>query len=465
MSQKTKGLSLGRNFKISLFHLGSGMADVLSTGVWNRIMISDLGFEAGPVGLLLSLRYFLTPLGIWAGRISDRRTILGFRRLFWIWLGRLLMVLSTVGLGFVTARLVETGESIATSWLMIGAALVAFSLGNAISGSTFLALIYDRSTEEQRGRAVGIVWTMLLVGFTVGGIFFGVALPSTEGATELSFTAADLLRLFLIGAGIFAVLWFVSLFGEERRRTYTEFDAAPGESQSIREDLKLVWQDRSMRFFLIYLVGSMFFAFSQDIILEPFAADVFEMPAQVTNRFAAYWGGTAILGSLLFLWLSRRVRWFDTKRMSVIGTFILFVTFILLAISGMAQIRQMVTPALITLGLGLGMWNIGTLGLMMDFSPTGGAGTFLGFWTMCVTLARGAGVGSGGWSRDLWLRITQEPHLAYGLVFAIGAVGLAFSLWAVSQIDVAGFKRANNGAEDALSESEETAAILAGAME
>ena len=129
MSQKTKGLSLGRNFKISLFHLGSGMADVLSTGVWNRIMISDLGFEAGPVGLLLSLRYFLTPLGIWAGRISDRRTILGFRRLFWIWLGRLLMVLSTVGLGFVTARLVETGESIATSWVMIGAGLIAFSLG------------------------------------------------------------------------------------------------------------------------------------------------------------------------------------------------------------------------------------------------------------------------------------------------------------------------------------------------
>ncbi|MCB9458910.1 MAG: BCD family MFS transporter [Anaerolineaceae bacterium] len=463
MSEKVKGLGVGRNLKISLFHLASGMADVLSTGVWNRIMISDLGFEAGPVGLLLSLRYFLTPLGIWAGRISDKRTVLGFRRLFWIWLGRLLMVLSTVVLGFVTAQLVENDVHTVQTWLIIGAALVAFSLGNAISGSTFLALIYDRSTEEQRGRAVGIVWTMLLVGFTVGGIFFGVALPSAEGTADLSFTASDLLRMFLIGAAIFAVLWFISLWGEERRRSYTEFEDEAHASRSVRDDLKLVWRDRSMRFFLIYLVASMFFAFSQDIILEPFAADVFDMPAQVTNRFAAYWGGTAILGSVLFLWLSRRYRWFNTKRMSVIGTFILFVTFILLAISGLAQIRQLVTPALIALGLGLGMWNIGTLGLMMDFSPTGGAGTFLGFWTMCVTLARGAGVGSGGWSRDLWLQITQQPHMAYGIVFVIGAVGLAFSLWAVSQINVTLFKRTQT--EDALSQSEETAAILAGAMD
>ena len=42
--------------KIGLFHLGSGMADVIITGVWNRIMISDLGYAATPVSLLTSLR-------------------------------------------------------------------------------------------------------------------------------------------------------------------------------------------------------------------------------------------------------------------------------------------------------------------------------------------------------------------------------------------------------------------------
>ncbi|QPC82192.1 BCD family MFS transporter [Phototrophicus methaneseepsis] len=463
MGEKQKGLSIGRNFKIGLFHLGSGMADVLSTGVWNRIMISDLGYSAGPVGLLLSLRYFLTPLGIWAGRVSDRRTILGFRRLFWIWLGRLLMALSTAILGISTAQLVVNRDAPVETWLLIGGSLIAFSLGNAISGSTFLALIYDRSTEAQRGRAIGIVWTMLLVGLTIGGIVFSLSLPHTEGADGLSFTADDLFMLFLMAAVIFAVLWFVSLWGEERRGeaiNLAEIGTDAEHQRSFRDDVQLVWSNRSMRFFLIYLVASMFFAFSQDVILEPFAGDVFEMPAHVTNRFSTYWGTTAILGSLFSIWLSRRVKWFDNTRMSVIGTAILFVTFIVLAVSGLAQIRQLVTPGLILLGLGLGLWNIGTLGLMMDFSPTGEAGTFLGFWSMCVTLARGAGVGSGGWARDAWLQVTQQPHIAYGLVFVLGAVGLAFSLWAVSQIDVSQFKRDVN-----VRSSEETAAILAGAME
>ena len=68
MSEKQNGLSLLSNLKIGLFHLGSGMADVLTTGVWNRVMISDLGVAATPVSLLVSLRYFLAPLGIYSSR-------------------------------------------------------------------------------------------------------------------------------------------------------------------------------------------------------------------------------------------------------------------------------------------------------------------------------------------------------------------------------------------------------------
>jgi hypothetical protein len=80
---------------------------------------------------------------------------------------------------------------------------------------------------------------------------------------------------------------------------------------------------------------------------------------------------------------------------------------------------------------------------------------------MCVTLARGAGVGSGGWLRDLWLQLTGQPNISYALVFVIGAVGLAFSLWAVSQVNVPQFKREVESERT----SEETAAILAGAMD
>jgi BCD family chlorophyll transporter-like MFS transporter len=411
------------------------MADVLTTGVWNRIMISDLGVSATPVSLLVSLRYFLAPLGIWAGRVSDERELLGFRRLFWVWLGRLLMVLSTFGLGFATAEFARNPADVSlTIWLVIVGAMVMFSFGNAISGTTFLALIYDRATDAQRGRAVGIVWTFLLLGFTIGGIVFSIMLPTSEDTNALTFTPDALLRLFLVAGGIFLGLWFFSMLGEEKRHNDMIRHESGAEPTSLRGDLALVWRSLPMRFFLFYLTLSMFFAFSQDPVLEPFAGDVFGMSASVTNRFAGYWGSTAILGSVLALWLLRKKGRFNNTLLSQIGCTILIVTFVLFTFGSMMQIRAVVSPGLLLLGLGLGFWNIGTLGLMMDMSPAGHAGTFLGFWSMAVTLARGGGITGGGIVRDVGLQISGSPTIAYALVFGGAALGLIVALWCLNRI-------------------------------
>ncbi len=466
MAQQTEitsaeqNLSVGRNLKIGLFHLGSGMADVMATGIWNRIMISDLGFSATPIGLLVSLRYFLAPLGVWAGRMSDRQAVGGYRRLFWIWSGRAMMVLSLIMLGLSTAHLARGAEATLAVWAAISGALLLFSLGNALSGSTFLALVYDRAPEHQRGRAVGLVWTFLLLGFTVGGILFGVMLPSDDtGLTDgLSFSPDTLQNLFVVAAMILGSLWFFSLLGEERRSTgavTANNEAAQEYSTSARADLRLVMQNKQLRFFLIYLVLSMMFAFAQDLVLEPFGGEVFGMDARHTTRFAAYWGSMAILGTLLFLWLSRRVKWLTNTNMSILGVVVLIVTFALFALSSLAFIRPLVTPGLITLGIGLGLWNVGTLGLMMDMSPSGRAGTFLGFWTLAVTLARGAGVSGGGIIRDIALQLTGNLQVAYGSVFVLEVIGLSVALWALSRVNVQAFQAAPVDAEK----------VFAGAMD
>jgi MFS transporter, BCD family, chlorophyll transporter len=460
MENNKGGLSTARNIKIAFFHLGSGMADVLIAGVWNRIMISDLGISATPVSLLASLRYFLAPLGIWAGRISDKRSFLGFRRLFWIWLGRLMMAISTFGLGFGTVQLMQNlGSAGVFTWGIIVVSMIFFSFGNAISGSTFLALIYDRSKPEQRGRAVGIVWTFLLLGFTVGGILFSILLPRDELATGLSFTPDDLMRLFVVAGLIFVVLWFFSLLGEEQHGAAIESDEAEDETRSWKEDLRLVWENPMMRFFLFYLGFSMFFAFSQDLVLEPFAGDVFEMDASLTNRFAAYWGSMAIISSVFSLWLLRKRESWTHTRLSQVGVALLIVTFALFAISAFMKVEALMIPSLYLLGLGLGFWNIGTLGLMMDLSPLGRAGTFLGFWSMIVTLARGGGISTGGIVRDLGLMASNQLSIAYGSVFAGAFVGLLVALWCLNNIHVEKFKT------DAFSQSEQTATILSTSLD
>ena len=431
-NSKSADLTLGRNLKIAMFHLGSGMADVLTTGVWNRIMVADLGFGAAFVGLLTGLRYFLAPLGVIAGRYSDTHAIGGYRRLFWIWLGRAMMAISTVSLGYATAELARLagGESAAATPAILWSALVfsflLFSLGGAISGSTFLALIYDRAAERQRGRAVGLVWTFLLLGFTVGGVFFSIMLPQDEEAGEIAFSADSVLTLFLVTAAALSVIWFVSLLGEERRWQGARIAKDKAE-WDLRRDLSLAWRSREMRFFLFYLVLSMAFAFLQDTVLEPFAGQVFGMEAHITNRFAAYWGSMAILGSFASLALLRRSGAFNHVNLSQVGVFLLILAYIVFAVSSLAEARSLVTPGLILLGFGLGAWNIGTLGLMMDMSPAGRAGTFLGFWTLCVTFARGAGVAGGGVIRDVILALSGEHAVAYGAVFGCGLIGLLIS--------------------------------------
>jgi MFS transporter, BCD family, chlorophyll transporter len=455
MSDKEKGLSPARNTKIGFFHLGSGMADVLTSGVWNRIMISDLGVSATPVGLLVSLRYFLAPLGVWAGRVSDRQSFLGFRRLFWIWLGRLMMVLSTFGLGYGTSELMREPTN-SMNWVFIVVSMVLFSMGNAISGSTFLALIYDRANEDQRGRAVGIVWTFLLLGFTVGGILFGIMLKNDEAALTGVLTAEKILNSFLIAGGIFLGLWFFSLIGEERRGGRYEISEKE-EASSLRADLSLVWQNPAMRFFFLFLTLSMFFAFSQDLILEPFGGDVFGMDAAKTSAFTGYWGTTSILASLFSLWLLRKRQWSNTK-LSQVGMWILIGTFALLTVSAFFKLQFLINPILLLLGTGLGFWNIGTLGLMMDMSPVGRAGTFLGFWSMSVTLARGGGVSAGGIVRDLGLTLTGDFAIAYGIAFLAGVIGLAVATWCLNSIHVENYERN-------FDDEERTTAVLAGSMD
>jgi BCD family chlorophyll transporter-like MFS transporter len=455
-------LTLGRNLKIGLFHLGSGMADVITTGIWNRIMISDLGFSATPIGLLVSLRYFLAPLGVWAGRISDRHSVGGYRRLFWIWLGRAMMVISTLALGLATADLARGASATPLVWVIFAVSLLLFSLGNALSGSTFLALIYDRAGTRQRGRAVGIVWTFLLLGFTIGGILFGVMLPSKERTGgHLSFTPETLQTLFVVGGLVMGALWFFALFGEERRSQGALVQPVAGESSaSVWADLKLVWNNRQTRFFFWYLGLSMLFAFAQDLVLEPFAGDVFKMDAAHTTRFAAYWGSMSILGTLVFLWLGRRYPRLTNTRMSYIGVIVLVATFVVFGVSSLASVRGLVTPGLILLGIGLGIWNVGTLGMMMEMSPSGRAGAFLGFWTLVVTLARGIGVSAGGIVRDATLSLTGSLTVAYGSVFVLEVIGLLVALWALSRVNVQAFQ-----AEQGQPVSANAEGVLAGAMD
>ena len=423
----SENLSILRNIKIGTFNIGSAFADILGSGVWNRIMIADLGYAATPVSLLLGINYFLAPLVIFTGQQSDHTNIRGYRRLPWIWSGRLLMVLGFLLLPFMTVQLAENDNQI--WWLGISFALMLTGIGGLISGSVYSALIYDRAPVHQRGRAIGLAWTMLLFGFAFSGVLFARLLPE--------YSSSGVITLFTTVAAIMAVLWFFSIWGEERTiSTATPHEKRDSETRrrDFWSDWRTVWSNPATRLFFLYIGFSFTGAFAQDQILEPFGAEVFDLSTGETSRFAAFWGTTALLGSVAALYIQRRVSTMNYARINRWGIYTLILTFALLATTAFVEQESLIRPTLLIFGVGLGMWNIGAWGLMVSVSKDTHVGTYFGLWTMASFLFRGGGAVIGALIRDIVIFLSDNQSFAYGLVFVLEGLVLIIALVVINKI-------------------------------
>ena len=87
----TPELPLPRLLRLSLFQVSVGMATVLLIGTLNRVMIVELGVPAWLVALMVALPLVFAPFRALIGFRSDtHRSVLGWRRVPYIWMGTLL---------------------------------------------------------------------------------------------------------------------------------------------------------------------------------------------------------------------------------------------------------------------------------------------------------------------------------------------------------------------------------------
>lgn len=197
-----------QTLRLSSFQIGSAMGDIITTSVWNRIMISELGIPAWPVGLLIALRYLLSPISLWAGHRSDTQTLWGWHRTSYIWLGRGLMVLSFPMLGVSLGRL-GTDQGDVVGWLVALFCFLLYGLGTLISGSPFLALVRDTAPKSKQGLAISIVETVLIIMFPVVAIGFGRWMQTYD---ERVFW-----EMILVTMGVAGFFWFFAVVRQEKR--------------------------------------------------------------------------------------------------------------------------------------------------------------------------------------------------------------------------------------------------------
>lgn len=425
------GLPVGRVLRLSTFQIGSAMGDILVASVWNRIMISELGIPAWPVGLLIALRYLLSPLSLWAGHRSDTKRLWGWQRTSYIWLGRGLIVVALPFLGLSFNRLaVDQGDPV--GWLLAFFSFLLYGVGTLISGSPFLALVRDSAPPSKKGLAITVIETALITFYPLVAIGFGQLVQTYH---EQIFW--QLIWLTVIAGGFF---WFFAIVGQEKRQSGAVMSVAA--LVPVRETFKRIWGDGRTRLFFLFLSLATMAAWMQDNVLEPYGADVFGLDIRQTTRFTGYWGTATVLTLVLCFGVLRKRRPETLTDVAQGGLLAMAVGMVLLVLSAPLGQSSLLYLGLLIFGAGFGVYTFGGVSLMAVMSPEPHSGAYLGLWSISILIFKGLGTFLGGVARDvLLLGMSASPAVAYGAVFVLSAAGLLGAMFLVRHLDVVGFLR------------------------
>ncbi|MFO1121175.1 MAG: BCD family MFS transporter [Hyphomicrobiales bacterium] len=402
----TEELPLGRLLRLSLFQVSVGMAMVLLTGTLNRVMIVELGVPAWVVGLMVSLPLVFAPLRALIGFKSDtHRSVLGWRRVPYIWFGTMLQFGGFAIMPFALLVLSGGGNG-PVIYGEIGAALAFLLVGAGLhtTQTAGLALANDLAPPEARPRVVALLYVMLLAGMVLSALVFGFLLRD--------FSEIHLIQIIQGAAAITFILNGVALWKQEARNPSLTDPQAP------RIGFREAWTSfmqagRSKRLLVALGLGTAGFSM-QDILLEPFGGQVFGLGVGQTTML------TAILafGTLCGLALSARLlgRGGDPHRIAALGALFGIAAFAAVVFSPMLDAVGLFRCATFTIGFGNGLFAVGMLTAAMELAASGMSGMALGAWGAVQATSAGIAIAVSGTLRD-----------AISTLAADGALGSAFA--------------------------------------
>jgi BCD family chlorophyll transporter-like MFS transporter len=305
--------------------------------------------------------------------------------------------------------------------------------GIYVAATAYLSLVTDLSTEEERGKVVSIIWTMMMLGILIGA---GLTAATMERYDESRF-----ITIFIGMGTALALLTAATLWRMEKRAGEQAEERAQSQKARgrLRQAMQLIMANVQARRFFAFLSMAIFFFFIQEVVLEPFGGQVFGLKVRETTLFNAY----QMVGVLIGMFLSGKflVKKLGKRRTTAMGTVMGAIAFFFLVLSAVWRSEALLRPSILGLGLALGFFNVGGLSLMMDMSTTERTGLFMGAWSLAQALARGFSGVFGGAVRDVALALGASLSLSFATVFAVEAVGLLAILKIFQGISVRQFRR------------------------
>ncbi len=402
----TVELPMGRLLRLSLFQVSVAMAVVLLNGTLNRVMIVELGVPTFVVAIAISLPLVFAPLRALIGFRSDtHRSVLGWRRVPYIWFGSMLQFGGLAIMPF--ALLILSGDTTGPVWIGYAGAALAFLLVGAglhTTQTAGLALATDLAPPESRPRVVAFLYVMLLVGMVASALIFGLLL-------------ADFSQLRLIqvvqGAAVVTMLLNVTALWKQEARDPSRTQGA-GDGPGFLESWNALKSGGRWNRVLIS-VGLGTAAFSmQDILLEPYGGEILHLSVGSTTALTGFLAGGTLLG---LLFASRQLsNGADPFRLAGYGAVAGLAAFPAVILSAPAESADLFRAGTMMIGFGAGLFSVGTLTAAMNMSKSDRNGLALGAWGAVQATAAGVGIALGGLIRD------GVGHLA-----ATGALGEALS--------------------------------------
>lgn len=406
--------------QVSLLNLAVALMILPLDSVLNRVMISELQLSATLVALLISLRFITSPLRIVFGRISDANPIAGRKRTWYILIGIVLMAIGLILSPHAALAIPRFGL-----WGVTAAFLVFGILGLGVNMTTplYFALVSDRSDEGQRPRIMATMFIILGIGIVIASFAMGRALDP--------YSETRLFNVFYAVAGFTTVIAIIGLFRLEAKHppqpTEPQAASARDANASAGSIRDLLLRNREALRFFVYLVLTFIAVEAQEIILEPYAAEVFGMPPSDTTRLT----GIFRIGSLIMLAIGAIiVRRRGIKFSGMGGVLLGVVGLLLILVGGTQRLTGPFMSGVFIFGLGSGALTITNLSMMINMTDENNAGVFQGAWGLAQAVGVGGGTLAGGIIRDIGLALfgTQTSGYATVFLFEIGLLVIAVPL-------------------------------------
>lgn len=429
----TSELPITRLLRLALFQVSVGMALVLINGILNRVMIVEMGIAASLVAFVVALPVLFAPLRILIGHGSDEyRSFLGWRRVPFIWFGTLLQFGGFAIMPF--ALLVTMDATSGPEWAGPLAAAVAFLVvgaGMHTTQTAGLALATDLATDDGRPQIVALLYVLLLVG-TVGSAFLFAWLLDP-------FTPLKLIQVIQGAAVATVILNVIALWKQEVRNVNATRHDRP------RVDLGVAWRNYAQQPFakrLLIAIGLGSAAFGmQDILLEPYGAEILGLEVGETTRLTAL----LALGTLIAFGFSNRVlqRGGNEYRLAAVGLMVGIIAFIGVIFASPMDSVTLFLVATFLIGVGVGLFSVSSLFAVMQSATLEQRGLALGLWGAVQTTAVGVGIAVGGFARDFVGGLAGAGHLGpsmpdaiigYSFVYHLEILLLLFTLIAIGPL-------------------------------